>query len=633
MKQVMRESLLIKLPVIIGDLFLLNLSWILALTLYPQPACIARSLEIFACLNICFIPGLSWFGVILSSRIVPYEEIIRRVFYVVLCHLGFFVLIQTVWSYGLLPVHLMGTFYIVLTILLMLWRYTCRIVVKVTRGHGRNARRVIIVGSKDNAVEVYHEMVDNTSTGYRVLGYFSNHDDHTLPDNTPCLGSVDEALPWLEAHPVNEVYCCLSTDRYAEEIFPIMDFCENNFVRFFYVPNLRNYMKRTMNLELLGNVPILYIREEPLRQASNRFIKRAFDVTVSSLFLCTLFPFIYIFVAIGTKLTSRGPVLFLQERSGENGQTFRCIKFRSMRVNADADRVQATRDDPRKTRFGDFLRRSSIDELPQFINVLRGDMSIVGPRPHMLQHTEQYSKLINKYMVRHLIKPGITGWAQVTGYRGETHSLSQMEGRVRLDRGFERQRGSMKAVFDTFLQEISSAKNRKSLDAAYQKASAALSAVALDKPETPLRVGIVGEYYTVMDDFGNHNVEQILGYMGRGVEIHRWMTFTHRNLEYDEQADLQTIAPYVRYSMGPTTSATLAGAIRYADAGFDGIVHVKSFGCTPEVDAMAVLQNISADRGIPILYLSYDSQTGDAGIQTRLEAFYDMIDMKRRKQP
>ena len=124
---------------------------------------------------------------------------------------------------------------------------------------------------------------------------------------------------------------------------------------------------------------------------------------------------------------------FLQERSGENGQTFRCIKFRSMRVNADADRVQATRDDPRKTRFGDFLRRSSIDELPQFINVLRGDMSIVGPRPHMLQHTEQYSKLINKYMVRHLIKPGITGWAQVTGYRGETHSLSQMEGRVRRD--------------------------------------------------------------------------------------------------------------------------------------------------------------------------------------------------------
>ena len=384
----MRESLLIKLPVIIGDLFLLNLSWILALTLYPQPACIARSLEIFAYLNICFIPGLSWFGVILSSRIVPYEEIIRRVFYVVLCHLGFFVLIQTVWSYGLLPVHLMGTFYIVLTVLLMLWRYICRIVVNVTRGHGRNDRRVIIVGSKDNAVEVYHEMVDNTSTGYRVLGYFSNHNDHTLPDNTPCLGSVDEALPWLEAHPVNEVYCCLSTDRYAEEIFPIMDFCENNFVRFFYVPNLRNYMKRTMNLELLGNVPILYIREEPLRQASNRFIKRAFDVTVSSLFLCTLFPFIYIFVAIGTKLTSRGPVLFLQERSGENGQTFRCIKFRSMRVNADADRVQATRDDPRKTRFGD-RRAAPVHQRAQGRHVHRGAAAAHAPAHRAILETHQ----------------------------------------------------------------------------------------------------------------------------------------------------------------------------------------------------------------------------------------------------
>ena len=149
---------------------------------------------------------------ILSSRIVPYEEIIRRVFYVVLCHLGFFVLIQTVWSYGLLPVHLMGTFYIVLTILLMLWRYTCRIVVKVTRGHGRNARRVIIVGSKDNAVEVYHEMVDNTSTGYRVLGYFSNHDDHTLPDNTPCLGSVDEALPVAGGTP-GEPECTAASRR------------------------------------------------------------------------------------------------------------------------------------------------------------------------------------------------------------------------------------------------------------------------------------------------------------------------------------------------------------------------------------------------------------------------------------
>ncbi len=429
----MRESLLIKLPVLIGDLAILNISWILALVIYPQAAYIAHSPEVFACLNICFIPGLSWFGVILSSRIVPYEEIMRRVFYVVLSHVMFYMLIQAVWSYGWLSLRLLAVFYLILTFLLLSWRVACRFVVMTFRGWGRNTRRVVIVGSKDNALEIYHEMVDKTSTGYRVVGFFSNHEDHSLPDNTPSLGGVEDTLPWLQNHQVDEVYCCLSTEHYLQEIFPIMDYCENHFVRFYYVPNLRNYMKRKMNLELLGNVPILYIREEPLRQPTNRFFKRTFDIIVSSLFLCTLFPFIYIFVAIGTKLTSKGPVLFVQERSGENGQTFGCIKFRSMRVNADADKVQATKDDPRKTRFGNFLRKSSIDELPQFINVLKGDMSIVGPRPHMLQHTEQYSKLVNKYMVRHLIKPGITGWAQVTGYRGETHELSQMEGRVRRD--------------------------------------------------------------------------------------------------------------------------------------------------------------------------------------------------------
>ncbi len=210
--------------------------------------------------------------------------------------------------------------------------------------------------------------------------------------------------------------------------------------------------------------------------------------------------------------------------------------------------------------------------------------------------------------------------------------IDAIEDRVRRDRGFEVQRGSMNAALDTFLAELSAARCRRALDCAYRKASQTLDNIALNKPEHPLRVGIVGEYYTVMDEFGNHNIERILAYMGQGVEIHRWMTFTHRNLEYNEQADLALIAPYVRYSMGPTTSATLAAALRYAGAGFDGVIHVKSFGCTPEVDAMAVLQNISVDRKLPILYLSYDSQTADAGVQTRLEAFYDMIDMKRKKQ-
>ena len=161
-------------------------------------------------------------------------------------------------------------------------------------------------------------------------------------------------------------------------------------------------------------------------------MKRTLDIILSLIFLiptALIFPFVFIIM----KIQSPGPILFKQKRTGLDGKTFYCYKFRSMHVNKDADRLQATKDDPRKYPFGNFMRKANIDELPQFINVLQGRMSIVGPRPHMLAHTEQYSELIDKYMVRHFVKPGVTGWAQVTGFRGETKELWQMEGRVKRD--------------------------------------------------------------------------------------------------------------------------------------------------------------------------------------------------------
>ena len=178
---------------------------------------------------------------------------------------------------------------------------------------------------------------------------------------------------------------------------------------------------------------MLSIRDNPLDSLTNRIIKRAFDFVVSAIFMIPFWLLIYPIVAALTHRLQPGPVFFKQKRNGLNGKEFVCYKFRSMKVNDDADRLQATENDPRKTKFGDFLRRSSIDELPQFINVLKGEMSIVGPRPHMVMHTEQYSKLIDKYMVRHWVLPGITGWAQVNGARGETKELWQMEDRVKKD--------------------------------------------------------------------------------------------------------------------------------------------------------------------------------------------------------
>lgn len=171
----------------------------------------------------------------------------------------------------------------------------------------------------------------------------------------------------------------------------------------------------------------------PLTKPFNRGLKRMFDITFSSIVLIALFPIILLPVAIAIKTTSKGPIFFRQRRTGHNGKEFYCWKFRTMTVTPDCDRRQARRDDPRVTSVGRFLRHTNIDELPQFYNVLRGDMSVVGPRPHMVKQTMQYSRLIDRYMMRHFIKPGITGWAQISGYRGSTSELEAMKNRVEHD--------------------------------------------------------------------------------------------------------------------------------------------------------------------------------------------------------
>ena len=165
----------------------------------------------------------------------------------------------------------------------------------------------------------------------------------------------------------------------------------------------------------------------------SQFIKRTFDILVSGIFICLIFPFIYIIVGLLIKGTSKGPIIFKQKRNGLHGKEFWIYKFRSMRENEESDEQQATKEDARKTKIGNFMRRTNIDEIPQFLNVFLGDMSIVGPRPHMVKHTEEYSKQVDNFMVRHWVKPGITGWSQVTGLRGEIKNTDQIAKRVEGD--------------------------------------------------------------------------------------------------------------------------------------------------------------------------------------------------------
>ena len=314
-----------------------------------------------------------------------------------------------------------------------IFRLAMRMAIKAYRSHGGNLRFVVLVGSTDNNLELYHELTAQDWAGYRVLGYFDYQPNPLFPAACPYLGTPEQVPAFLRENDYTHyLFCCLpSKDR--EVIISLLNYCENHLVRFYSVPNLRNYLQNRVYFNMIGNVPYLSLREDPLNRTGNKILKRTFDLVFSLCFLCTLFIPILLVVTIITKITMPGPIFFKQKRNGLNDKEFYCYKFRSMKVNADADRVQATKDDPRKTKWGNIMRKTNIDELPQFINVLKGEMSVVGPRPHMLKHTEEYSKVINKYMVRHFVKPGITGWSQVTGFRGETKELKDMEGRIQGD--------------------------------------------------------------------------------------------------------------------------------------------------------------------------------------------------------
>ena len=437
MQEVQRFNKVLKSCVLLGDLILLNLLlWGFEQFLGNRFWCenCGSILQGMALITLCYLLCNMHSGVILHRSVVRPEQIMVRVLRNMVPFVLLSVCILLLFHFEFSHSRLFGLFYIVLILVIVSYRLAFRYFLELYRKQGGNVRKVILIGSHENMQELYHAMTDDPTSGYRVLGYFEDFPSDRYPSDVSYLGHPQEVNNFLKQNVgrVDQLYCSLPSARRAE-IVPIINYCENHLVRFFSVPNVRNYLKRRMHFEMLGNVPVLSIRREPLELLENRIVKRTFDIVCSTLFLCTIFPFIYIIVGVAIKMSSPGPIFFKQKRSGEDGKEFWCYKFRSMRVNAQCDTLQATEHDPRKTRIGEIIRKTSIDELPQFINVFKGDMSIVGPRPHMLKHTQEYSLLINKFMVRHFVKPGITGWAQVTGYRGETKELWQMEGRVMRD--------------------------------------------------------------------------------------------------------------------------------------------------------------------------------------------------------
>jgi len=291
-----------------------------------------------------------------------------------------------------------------------------------------NYRKVVVIGSKLKTAELIHFFEDNPDYGYRLIKDFNlDHDKkHT----------IDAALEYIknekQDNNVDEIYCAIA-DLTEKQISDFIDFADNNLKILKFIPKENDYFIQNMKLDYYGYIPILSLREIPLDDRLNQLIKRAFDLIFSTVIIVCILSWLIPIMAILIKLESRGPVFFKQKRNGLNYKEFSCYKFRSMKINATADSKQVSKNDPRITKMGAFIRKTSIDELPQFFNVFLGEMSVVGPRPHMISETERFALKVDKFMVRHFVKPGITGMAQTNGFRGEVESDKDIIFRVKYD--------------------------------------------------------------------------------------------------------------------------------------------------------------------------------------------------------
>lgn len=429
-----RHGYLIQWLIGIGDMVVLNLMFLLVyheLDSFYTKAIDNNLREVLLLLNFCYFFSLYFVPIQLHRSIVYLDKIVQRAFSVISLLIFLFATCLIFLNVGDVLATFMVVYYVSTIVVFSCWRVFVRMLLKFYRRKGYNFKRVVIVGAGKNGMELYRAMRDDISSGFNILGFFD--DNLALKDILPSyLGTTDKVEEFAIAKDIDEIYCTLPGTN-DEKILRMLNFAEKQMIRFYIVPEFYRNVKKSMVMEFLESVPLLTIRREPLQAFYNRALKRSFDLVFSSVVLCTIFPILYVLIGFLIKRSSPGPIFFKQKRTGLYGHDFECYKFRTMRVNDQADTMQAVKDDPRKTKIGDFLRRTNLDEFPQFINVFKGDMSVVGPRPHMLKHTEQYSALIDKYMVRHLVKPGVTGWAQVTGYRGETKTLEQMEGRVKRD--------------------------------------------------------------------------------------------------------------------------------------------------------------------------------------------------------
>ena len=431
-----RFSRYFKLLFVLVDVVLLNLAIILStLARFGSlDRLLSREERTVSLLSI-----LIWVALLLqndsnrSIRVEPIESILVRTIRKLLIHAALISIFFFFLNFYDISRLRLCSFYLIFFALLMVSRFVSMTILKYIRAQGYNFKTFIIVGANESGDKIRKILAKDLTYGYKFLGFFDEKIDSELVNPTSVLGGFDEISEFVIDKKVDEMYVALHIDN-IEIINKLIVICEQNMVRIKFIPDFQLYTKSSkVEVTFYENTPVLMFRTEPLEFAVNRLAKKVFDVVFSAAVILLIFPWLFPIIMLIIKIESPGPIFFKQERSGRDNRSFMCFKFRSMHVNGLAHKKQAEKGDSRITKFGAFIRKTSIDELPQFFNVLLGDMSVVGPRPHMVHLAKEYSDLISNYLVRQYAKPGITGWAQVNGFRGETKELVDMENRVEYD--------------------------------------------------------------------------------------------------------------------------------------------------------------------------------------------------------
>jgi Undecaprenyl-phosphate glucose phosphotransferase len=415
---------------IIGDFFILNLLFVIGFYFqdYTGQWLAPVYVTFYAYLNFTWFILIIVFGANKIDRNTTRKSIFFVYIRIVVFFFFLFLLYFQATPLAYYPRPGIKYLFVVFFLLLIAWKFLLYYAFYLYRKQGYNYRNVIILGFSIATQGLRDYFINNQWHGYRFLGFFSDHRD--LKNNV--VGSWSDLREFIDQNHIDEIYLALNCVP-KEALNEISGIISDYPIQVRILPDMGSFYFKSAELINYGSVPVLQVHPGPLSYWYNRMIKRVLDVAMALLVIVFVLSWMSIVLFLISRLGSRDGVFFLQRRTGSDNRVYTCIKYRTMRKNDEADLKQAEKDDDRITPVGRFLRKYSLDELPQFLNVLLGEMSVVGPRPHMVRHTEEYRRLIKRFMLRHTIKPGITGLAQINGFRGEIRQLSDMEHRVEND--------------------------------------------------------------------------------------------------------------------------------------------------------------------------------------------------------